>query len=51
MTQNAFDTFRRNIKPAWPESDCVGPPGITSLTLLRNAAVKTSGKDTLRVTE
>jgi hypothetical protein len=51
MTQNAFDTFRRNVKPAWPESDCVGPPGLTSLTLLRNAAVKTTGKDTLKVTE
>lgn len=50
VTQAAFDNFRRNIKPKWPESDCVGPPGITSLTLLRNAAVKKTGKDTLKVT-
>jgi hypothetical protein len=49
VTQRAFDTFRRNIEPPWPEKDCVGVPGITSLTLLRNAAVKTTGKDQLEV--
>lgn len=49
VTQAAFDTFRRNIKPKWPESDCVGAPAITSLALLRNAAVKKTGKDTLKV--
>lgn len=49
VTQAAFDAFRRKIRPAWPLADCVGPPGITSLTLLRNAAVKTTGKDELQV--
>ena len=49
VTQAAFDSFRRNIKPPWPESDCIGVPGITSLTLLRNAAVKATGKDQLEV--
>lgn len=49
VTQRAFDTFRRNIKPAWPEPHCVGVPGITSLTLLRNAAVKATGQDQLPV--
>jgi hypothetical protein len=49
VTQTAFDTFRRNIRPPWPESDCIGIPGITSLTLLRNAAVKATGKDQLEV--
>ncbi len=49
VTQEAFDSFRRNIKPPWPESDCIGVPGITSLTLLRNAAVKATGKDQLEV--
>jgi hypothetical protein len=49
VTQAAFDNFRRNIRPPWPESDCIGIPGITSLTLLRNAAVKALGKDQLQV--
>lgn len=49
VTQKAFDNFRRNIRPPWPESDCIGIPGITSLTLLRNAAVKATGKDQLEV--
>ena len=49
VTQAAYDTFRRHIDPAWPEADCIGLPGITSLTLLRNAAVKAIGKDQLKV--
>lgn len=49
VTQEAFDSFRRNIEPPWPEKDCTGEPGITSLTLLRNAAVKATGQDQLPV--
>jgi hypothetical protein len=48
-TQAAYDAFRAGIRPSWRPSDCVGPPGMTSLTLLRNAAVKATGKDQLAV--
>jgi hypothetical protein len=48
-TQAAYDMFRAGIRPSWRPSDCVGPPGMTSLTLLRNAAVKATGKDQLAV--
>lgn len=48
-TQAAYNNFRRNIRPAWPEEDCVGEPGLTSLALLRNAAVKATGQDQLPV--
>jgi hypothetical protein len=49
QTQAAYDLFRSKIRPAWPASDCVGPPALTSLTLLRNAAVKAVGRNTMPV--
>ena len=48
-TQAGYDEFRRNVRPAWPAADCTGSPGMTSLTLLRNAAVKATGVDQLKV--
>ncbi|WP_156821102.1 hypothetical protein [Microlunatus phosphovorus] len=49
LTQKAYDEFRSNIRPEWPPQDLVGLPGITSLTLLRNAAVKATLQDQLPV--
>lgn len=48
-TQTAYNNFRRNIEPAWPKEDCVGDPGLTSLTLLRNAVVKATGQNQLPI--
>jgi hypothetical protein len=35
VTQAALNNFRRSL--GWPEKDCVGPIGISSLTLLKRA--------------